>query len=121
MGLPVVEGFFGGRAARELEREGLAGMAAFALDELAGLLGNGIRKQLRPLVSSAWGGTPWIGGGYSHALPGCADQRAVLASPVDDRIFFAGEACSTTDFSTAHGALDSGMAAAEALLQSLAR
>ena len=52
-------------------------------------------------------------GSYSYALPGRADDRAVLAAPVDDRIFFAGEACSRTDFSTAHGAYRTGMRAAE--------
>jgi monoamine oxidase len=49
-------------------------------------------------------------------LPGCWDQRAILAEPVDGRIFFAGEATSPHDFSTAHGAWMSGeRAAAEAV------
>lgn len=120
MGLPVVEGFFGGRAAAMLERLGQAAAAAFAIDELAALLGSGIRDRLTPLGGSAWRATPWIEGGYSHALPGMADRRAMLAAPVDDRIFFAGEACSASDFSTAHGALDTGIAAARAVLATLA-
>jgi monoamine oxidase len=49
-------------------------------------------------------------------LPGKADCRAELAAPVDDRLFFAGEACSRSDYSTAHGAYVSGVAAAEALI-----
>ncbi|KKC25489.1 flavin monoamine oxidase family protein [Sphingomonas sp. SRS2] len=112
MGHPVVEGFFGGAAARELERLGPEGAAAFAIEELAGLLGNSVRHGLRPCGGSAWGRAAWIEGGYSHALPGEAGQRAILAAPVDDRIFFAGEACSLQDFSTAHGAHDTGRAAA---------
>ncbi len=119
MGLPVVEGFFGGRAAAMLERLGPEGAAAFAIDELAALLGNDVRRHLSPLGGSAWGGTRWIEGGYSHALPGQADQRAALAAPVEGRIFFAGEACSPTDFSTAHGALETGLAAARAVMASL--
>jgi len=43
----------------------------------------------------------------------------VLAAPVDDRLFFAGEACSPNFFSTAHGAWLSGITAAEAALASL--
>jgi len=35
------------------------------------------------------------------------------AAPVDDRLFFAGEACSTHDYSTAHGAYLTGVAAAD--------
>jgi len=36
----------------------------------------------------------------------------LLAAPVDDRLFFAGEACSFDDFSTAHGAYFTGLDAA---------
>jgi monoamine oxidase len=43
-------------------------------------------------------------------------MRAQLAAPVEDRIFFAGEACSAHAFSTAHGAYETGVAAAEAVL-----
>lgn len=56
-----------------------------------------------------------IGGAYSHALPGRAAARQVLARPFDKRIFFAGEATNATDFSTAHGAHDSGVRAAEVM------
>jgi monoamine oxidase len=49
-------------------------------------------------------------------LPGKADCRAELAAPVEDRLFFAGEACSHGDYSTAHGAYLSGVAAAEAVI-----
>jgi monoamine oxidase len=45
-------------------------------------------------------------------LPGRAGDRAKLASAVDGRIFFAGEATSPNFFSTCHGALESGMRAA---------
>ena len=36
-----------------------------------------------------------------------------VAAPVDDRLFFAGEACSTNDYSTAHGAYLTGVVAAD--------
>jgi monoamine oxidase len=63
-----------------------------------------------------WGADPFARGSYSYALPEEADKRAVLAAPVDDRLFFAGEACSSHDFSTAHGAYRTGIAAADAIL-----
>ena len=115
-GWPIIQGYFGGAFARELERAGPAAMTAFALDELAGLLGNDIRAGLRWLASSAWDADEFARGGYSHALPGHADDRAVLAAPVDGRLFFAGEATSANDFSTAHGAYLTGVAAADAAL-----
>jgi len=45
-----------------------------------------------------------------------ADCRAKLALPVNDRLFFAGEACSSNDFSTAHGAYLTGVAAADQVI-----
>ena len=96
-------------------------MFAFAADELARLLGNDIRRRIAPLASSAWQQDAWARGSYSYALPGHADDRARLTAPVDDRLFFAGEACSPNFFSTAHGAFMTGVAAAEAALASLGR
>jgi monoamine oxidase len=43
-------------------------------------------------------------------------MRAALAEAVDGRLFFAGEACSLQDFSTAHGAFLTGIAAANAIM-----
>jgi monoamine oxidase len=116
---PAIYCFFGGRFAASLERKGKGAMFSFAADELARLLGNDIRKRMAPLAATAWLQDPWSRGSYSFAVPGHADDRAVLAAPVDDRLFFAGEACSPNFFSTAHGAWLSGIAAAEAAVASL--
>jgi monoamine oxidase len=121
LGRPRINCFFGGRFAAQLERDGIAAMAAFATDELAGLFGNDIRYQLSPLASSAWRSDPFARGSYSYARHGHADDRAQLRAPVDNRLFFAGEACSPNFFSTAHGAYETGTAAADAALASLER
>ena len=118
-GLPVIECFFGGAGARAIEAEGQGAGPDFAIQQLVSLFGSGIRRRLRPLAETRWGQDPLILGSYSHALPGRAADRAALARPVEDRLFFAGEACSAEDFSTAHGACESGIAAAEAALESL--
>lgn len=116
-GRPLVEGYFGGRLARELaEAGGLEAFAAFAADEIASVCGNDIRRRLKPLAVSSWSTDPFARGAYSHARVGHAPCRAALAAPVDGRIFFAGEAVSKHDYSTAHGALRSGIDAAKALL-----
>jgi monoamine oxidase len=112
LGMPVVEGFFGGGGDTDaLEKLGEEGAFAFAVDELAALLGSNIRARLKPIAVSRWREQPWIGGSYSHALPGHAHCRAILAQAGDDRVRFAGEAVSKSDYSTAHGAFDSGKAA----------
>ncbi|HLK83332.1 MAG TPA: NAD(P)/FAD-dependent oxidoreductase [Xanthobacteraceae bacterium] len=118
-GRPLIEVYFGGRFARELEAEGEAAFARFAIGQLASLLGQGMRKRLHPIAATAWGRDPYARGSYSHAMPGHADARSVLAAPVDERLFFAGEACMVHDFSTAHGAYRSGVAAADAAIAAL--
>ena len=117
-GQPCIEGFFGGRFARELEDAGDGALAAQAIDEIAGFLGNDYRRKLSPLKESRWALDPFARGSYSHALPGHAGDRAVLAAPVDGRLFFAGEATSPNFFSTAHGARDSGKRAAREVMGS---
>lgn len=118
-GRPVIEGFFGGALPRRLEREGAAACFAFAQEELVREYGSDFARRLTPLAVTGWASDPWSGGSYSYARPGHADARALLAAPVEDRLFFAGEACSTHDFSTAHGAWRSGQAAAAQVLAAL--
>jgi monoamine oxidase len=111
-GQACIEGFFGGRFARELEDAGDGALGAQAIDEIVAMLGSDYRLRLKPLAQSRWAHDPFARGSYSHALPGHAGARAVLAAPVDGRLFFAGEATSPNFFSTAHGARDSGERAA---------
>jgi monoamine oxidase len=118
-GWPMIVGCFGGKLATELERAGAEAMTAFARDELAQLFGNDIRRRVSLLAASHWVGDPFARGSYSYALPGHAGDRARLASPVDDRLFFAGEACSADYFSTAQGAFLTGVAAADNALAAL--
>jgi monoamine oxidase len=115
-GEAAIEGYFGGSFARELEDAGPGAFAAQSIDEIAALLGNDFRRKLKPLAESRWAHDPYARGSYSHALPGHAGDRAVLAAPVDGRLFFAGEATSPNFFSTAHGARDSGERAAGEVL-----
>jgi monoamine oxidase len=118
-GRPLIEVYVGGRHARELEAQGAAALSAFAIEELTGLLGGDFARTLRPIAQSRWASDPWALGSYSHALPGGAGARAVLAAPVDGRLFFAGEATSAGSFSTAHGAYLEGVRAAEEVLAAL--
>jgi monoamine oxidase len=121
LGKPMVEAYFGGALAHGLAQAGAAAMEDFAKQELAGLLGSSFPKQLTRLASSSWATDPRSLGSYSFAEPGCADMRAVLAAPVEERVFFAGEACSRARYSTAHGAFQTGYEAAELALAALAQ
>jgi monoamine oxidase len=117
-GQPCIEGFFGGRFAQQLEDTGPGALSAQAIDEIVALLGGDYRRKLKPLSESRWAHDPFARGSYSHALPGHAGDRAVLAAPIDGRLFFAGEATSPNFFSTAHGARDSGERAAGEVVRS---
>ncbi len=115
-GRPMIEAYFGGRQAAELEAGGDAAFVDFAVGELVARIGSDFAKRVKPIAIHRWGADPLARGSYSYALPGKAACRQTLAEPVDGRLFFAGEACSSRDFSTAHGALATGIAAAEQAL-----
>lgn len=117
-GRPLIEAYFGGQCARDLEAGGLPAFADFAIGQLVDVMGSDFRKRLRPLIASSWARDPFALGSYSHALPGHAGARAKLAEPVG-RLFFAGEAVSPHVFSTAHGAWESGEKAAREALAAL--
>ncbi len=111
LGRPLIEGYFGGAFARALEQDGDGAFARHAVEQIAALLGNDMRKRLHAIVESAWGRDPFALGAYTYGHPGAEAARAALAEPVGG-LFFAGEACSAVDFSTAHGAYRTGVAAA---------
>jgi monoamine oxidase len=115
-GRPLIEAYFGGSLAAELEAEGERAFADFAVAELSGLLGSAVARRVRPVAHHGWLNDPFARGSYSFARPGKADVRDTLAAPVNNRLFFAGEACSRHDYSTAHGAYRTGRAAADQLI-----
>jgi monoamine oxidase len=117
-GRPQIEVYFGGPLAAQLEAEGEHAFVEFATAELVSLLGSDFARRVKLLYLHRWGIDAFSRGSYSHALPGKADCRRVLAAPVDQRLFFAGEACSESNFSTAHGAYLTGVIAAERTIAS---
>lgn len=119
LGRPLIEVYFGGALARRLAQAGAGAMEDFAKQELASLLGANFPARLTSLATTSWATDPHALGSYSYAKPAHADDRAILAAPHDSRIFFAGEACSRTRYSTAHGAFETGFEAAEMALAQL--
>ena len=115
-GRPVIECYFGGDLAGRLEADGDRAFFEFAASELCGLLGSTFARRIKPIGLHRWGADPFARGSYSYASPGKADCRAALAAPVDGRLLFAGEACSLADFSTVHGAFETGVSAADAII-----
>jgi len=112
LAMPVIEGFFAGDWLKDLAEDEIA---ARAREELDHLLGSDFARRLEPIAYSDWQRHAFICGSYSYARPGQHGARALLAEPVNERLAFAGEACSENDYATVHGAWASGKAAVEQL------
>ena len=108
-GYDYVMGSIAGRSADSLERAGTDASVEFLVQHLKAVFGSGIAGCLTDhVIVTTWRGDPWTLGGYSAPRPGQAHQREVLARPVGDRLFFAGEATTRDTFATCHGAYQTG-------------
>ena len=113
-GYDYVEVVTGGRMGEWMEKSGERTTIEFVLAKLREAAGSkAVPDPVRHIVS-AWNQDAWVKGAYSCARPGAADQRPILAQPIDDRIFFAGEASSSDGYGSVHGACISGRDAARA-------
>ena len=119
--LDLVVGFVGGDFAWEMEAAGPAAAVDFVTGRLEGLFGSDIRKHVGHGTMTNWAAEPWVRGAYAVAAPGAAAARKVLAEPVGERIWFAGEALAGGLIQTAGGARLSGQAAAHDLARRLSR
>ena len=111
--------FVGGRHAIWLEKQGQQASHEFAVKQVAEVFGNDIRKQVIRSIATAWTTDPWTRGSYTCALPGHGHQRVELARPLDDRLFFAGEATTVGDHACCHGAYRSGIRAAQEIAKAI--
>ena len=118
-GWPIIEAFLGSDGARIVKEDGPAAGFAYVSAQLVGLFGSEVASAILPLAATSWCRMASIGGAYSCALPGRSQARARLAQPFEDRLFFAGEATHPFDFTTAHGAQDSGQRAADEAMAAL--
>ena len=120
-GLDLATCLFNGPLAKALSIAGPEAMADYALERLVEIFGADLRKALIPAkVVADWDNDTFTRGCFSAARPGRADARFGLARPIDDRLYFAGEACALGYIGDVHGAWFSGIAAAEAAERSLA-
>lgn len=113
---PVLTAWAGGPPADELAGLSQQHILNSALKSLAVCFGTSVEKLRTHLVRSFiadWHSDPFSLGAYSYAPAGHVDARKALAAPVDDTLFFAGEATHTEGYSgTVHGAIATGRRAA---------
>jgi len=92
-----------------------------ALDSVAAVFpGAGVEDELESAHLHNWSRDPFARGAYSYVGVGGGHARALLATPLDGTLFFAGEATDTTgEAATVTGALRSGARAALEVLEHL--
>jgi len=112
-GHPIAVGYLAGRYAREMAAAGPRAMEALAVERLADVFGERIRRYRVGAAATGWLMDPDIRGGYSSALPGRAESRRILGEPVGERLFFAGEATLIDAYGTVNGAYAAGHATAD--------
>ena len=120
---PVLVGWRGGPRAEELGQQSDAEIERVALHDLAAHLGS-TYERLAGLVRGSWmhnwSADPFSRGAYSYAVVGGSGAARKLARPVEQTVFFAGEATDTEGRSgTVEGALATGSRAARGVLQAL--
>ena len=120
-GSPLCLVSVGGKFGRTLAAEGEKAMTAFAVDWLASLYGNDIRKAVGRTHATNWNAEPLVMGAASAATPRSPGSRRLLMEPLRERIFFAGEAVHETLYGTVEGAWESGERAADAVMKLLGR
>ncbi len=115
-GVPLLTGFITGPRAARLASYGEAGALERGLATLGAIFGGTPRRLFVAGQVVNWGADPWARGGYSSVPPGAHGQRAALAAPAG-ALRFAGEATVCDDNpATVHGALRSGVRAAQEIL-----
>ncbi len=120
---PVMVGWVGGTSAEKFVGQGkeyAIGQALASLKTILGVSEDQLRKLLLASHSHDWGADPYSRGAYAYVpVDGLAAQQT-LARPVDQTLFFAGEAMSVGHIGTVHGAIDTGQRAAREILATLA-
>jgi monoamine oxidase len=108
--VPVLVGWCAGPAIERLATDDRSRLDA-ALDALArglGMARTEIAASLEAWRIFDWHRDPFSRGAYSYLPVGALDAPARLAAPLDDTLFFAGEATHEDASGTVHGAIESG-------------
>jgi monoamine oxidase len=129
---PMLVGWTGGPNADRLNQEAegrrqeagqdgnrnslLIDQAIESLTTIFNLSRSEIETQLEASYIHNWRDDPFTRGAYAYVPVNGLDDQQILAQPVEDKLFFAGEATSVGHIGTVHGAMQSGQRAAQEIL-----
>jgi monoamine oxidase len=120
--LPIITGWAPAESAQRMSGMSPSAVIEAALDALGRLLK--VRKselagELEASYFHDWQSDPYSRGAYSYAEVGGAEAPRLLSTPVEDTLFFAGEATDVSGHNgTVHGAIASGGRAAAQIIAS---
>src|SRR4051794_12885728 len=116
---PLMTAWIAGPKAAHLSTREMPHIVGRALESLSTVFGG--RPQSKLEVEGGylhnWQTNPFSLGAYSYIGVGGADARRVLAAPLEDTLFFAGEATDEGEAATVGGALQSGARVAKEILE----
>lgn len=114
---PLLVGWAGGPRADRLRSEGA--LLDQAISSLSMILNNSteeIHGQLEASYIHDWHNDPFSRGAYCYVPVNGLEAQEILSQPLDNKLFFAGEATCTGHVGTVHGAIQSGQRAAQEVM-----
>ena len=112
----IIVAVLAGRQARSIEIMDETDVINMVMNDLKGMYGVNIPQPVA-MQKTAWHTNPFALGAYPHLKPG-SDLSVcdVIAKPLNNKVFFAGDATSKKYMSTAHGAYISGVDASNLII-----
>ena len=118
--LPIITGWAPFRSAERLAALGRSSIVEQGPRTLGNVLGlnlKGLESWLEEVYFHDWQNDPFSRGAYSYGKVGAEAAQQSLGAPVENTLFFAGEATDTSGHNgTVHGAIASGHRAAEEII-----
>jgi monoamine oxidase len=118
---PLLAGWAGGTRAEKLSLESDDALLDHALDSLSHIFRESksfLEGSMAEFYTHNWHRDRFSAGAYSYIPVGGVDAEAQLGRPLDDTLFFAGEATNSDGhFGTVHGAIATGLRAAREITQ----
>ncbi|MEO1146662.1 MAG: NAD(P)/FAD-dependent oxidoreductase [Cyanobacteria bacterium J06638_22] len=113
---PVLTAYTGATGADRLGKLGREGAIRVGLQHLEQMFEVPLAERLVDALFVDWQADPYARMAYSYVPVNGRGLRSQLAQPIDQVVFFAGEATHPTRAATVHGALESGIRAAHEIL-----
>lgn len=114
--MPILLGFNAADRGKQIESLTNQEIVQSAMQTLKAIFGSDIPDPISYQITR-WSSDPFTFGSYSfNALGSTPTMRQHLAKPLENKLFFAGEATHQDYFGTAHGAYLSGLRAAQEVM-----